>query len=117
MNIFGFPNSAGLTEQNLGLQDIRAAVEWVQTNAAAFGGDPQRLTLWGQSAGSIAVNAWTYSYLDDPIVTGTISTSGTALTPGEGWKTADSQQTNFTFVAGQYMNLGEAQRLTSCQRT
>jgi carboxylesterase type B len=100
LNIFGFPNSAALQQQNLGLEDIRFAVEWIRENIEAFGGNPDQMTLWGQSAGSIAVNAWTYSYLEDPIVSGTISTSGTALAPREGWQSFDYQQSNFSFVAG-----------------
>jgi para-nitrobenzyl esterase len=37
---------------NLGLRDLRAAVDWLRTNAAAFGGDPDRIVLMGESAGS-----------------------------------------------------------------
>ena len=57
LNIFGFPNSAALDNNNLGLQDIRAAVEWLRENVAAFGGDPDRMVIWGQSAGSVAVGS------------------------------------------------------------
>ncbi|KPI36837.1 Liver carboxylesterase B-1 [Cyphellophora attinorum] len=116
LNIFGFPNSAALQQNNLGLQDIRAAVEWVRDNVQAFGGDPSRITLWGQSAGSIATNAWTYSYLNDPIVSGTISTSGTALAPREGWQALDSAQNNFTFVAGKLGCFGDPASVLGCMR-
>ena len=48
--------AAGEPEANHGVLDMVAALEWVQHNAAAFGGDPERVTIFGVSAGGMAVN-------------------------------------------------------------
>jgi carboxylesterase type B len=50
LNIFGFPGAPGET-QNLGLRDQRAAVEWLRDNISGFGGDPEKITISGQSSG------------------------------------------------------------------
>ncbi|KAH7353258.1 carboxylesterase [Plectosphaerella cucumerina] len=78
LNIFGFPGAPGET-QNLGLRDQRAAVEWLRDNAAAFGGDPDKITLSGQSSGGVGIDYWAYAYREDPIAHGLIASSGNAF--------------------------------------
>jgi carboxylesterase type B len=99
LNIFGYPNAAALENRQLnpGLLDHRKAVEWVYNNIGAFGGDPNRMILFGQSAGGMAVDKYAYAYPEDPIVKGFIAQSGTAA----GGVSNDPNNSNFTYLATQ----------------
>ena len=56
LNIFGYFDSDGDgVWENFGLWDIKLALQWVQQNIAAFGGDKDRVTIFGGSAGGMAV--------------------------------------------------------------
>jgi carboxylesterase type B len=62
LGILGFAKSAALSTQNAALRDQRMALEWVQENIAAFGGDPENITIHGQSSGGLSVGLQIMAY-------------------------------------------------------
>ena len=97
----------------MGLLDQRLAIEWVRDNIAGFNGDPSKITIFGQSAGGVSVDYYSYSWKSDPIVAGLISHSGTASSFA-----ANTQATNTAhfYNASAILGCGSSGDVLDCMR-
>lgn len=104
LNVFGFMAHPELTKEsphhasgNYGYLDQSAALQWVQQNIAAFGGDPKRVTIAGESAGSVSVSAQMVSPLSRGLIAGAIGESGSILGTLPPTSLADGEQMGVKF--------------------
>ena len=109
MGVFGFLALPELSQEsghgssgNCGLLDQVAALEWVKANIATFGGDPDNVTIFGESAGSFSVSALMASPLAQGLFQRAIGESGaffSATRPPKSRTEAEAAGVKFTQVA------------------
>ena len=121
VGVFGFLALPELTKEsrhqssgNYGLLDQLAALKWIRKNISAFGGNPNQVTIMGQSAGAASVNYMTASPLAKGLFIRAIAESGTNYMngPGEKLKTAEQYGVKFEKAMG-VSSLAELRKLSA----
>lgn len=117
---FGFLAHAALTEEseddasgNYGLMDQVAALRWVRDNIDAFGGDPDNITIFGESAGGLNTCALVMSPQADGLFHRAIMQSGTCYRPWPTLESAHAHGERFAELAG----CGSESDVLACLRT
>ena len=122
LGVFGFLAHPDLTREsahhasgNYTLLDQSAALVWVRQNIAAFGGDPRKITIAGESAGSIAVSAQMASPLSRDLISGAIGESGSIMGALPAVPLADVEAQGQKFAASLGADIAALRAMTAAQ--
>lgn len=96
LGVFGFLHADAQT--NLGVRDQLAAIQWVRREIGAFGGDPQRITLFGESAGAMSIRALMATPAADDLFRAVILQSGADTGPHDTYEAVAVQRAFSTAV-------------------
>lgn len=98
LGVFGFLSSGDANAKgNYGLKDQNRALQWIRSNIINFGGDRDKITLWGESAGAAATHFHMLSDRSNGLFQKAIMTGGNALAP---WALERNPQKQFRTFAG-----------------
>ena len=98
LGVFGFLATSGLAQENGGtagnyaLEDMTAALQWVHANIKNFGGDAGNVTIFGESAGSLAVSTLMVSPMSKGLFAKAIGESGSVFIDGLGLDTLQARE-------------------------
>ncbi|KAK6338371.1 hypothetical protein TWF730_002435 [Orbilia blumenaviensis] len=120
LNVLGFLSGSevyGTQNLNLGLRDQRLALHWIKENIKGFGGDPAKVTIFGESAGGFAVGAQQIAFggRDDKLFRGVIQQSGTPIFYNDNYSPFYAQK-NFDKLAND-VGCADATSPLDCLRT
>ncbi|XP_055603721.1 juvenile hormone esterase-like [Uranotaenia lowii] len=111
LGVFGFLSTGdGAATGNFGLKDQTAALRWIQRNIAKFGGDPEKVTIFGQSAGGASVQMHMLSPLSRGLFSKAIIMSGSTL---GFWTWPLEDPLNFARQQASVVGIESAKRMSS----
>uniref|UniRef100_A0A0N4Z9T1 Acetylcholinesterase n=1 Tax=Parastrongyloides trichosuri TaxID=131310 RepID=A0A0N4Z9T1_PARTI len=110
---FGYLGEGKLIPGNLGLLDQQLGLKWVYENIASFGGNPNKITLWGQGMGSVFATAHLYSEESSKYFSKIIANSGTISNI---WAAQSNEFVEeMTRSLAEYLNcIGEDKQILNC---
>ncbi|XP_077180755.1 uncharacterized protein LOC143831559 isoform X2 [Paroedura picta] len=114
LGVLGFLSLPPACPGNMGLWDQQLALRWVRENAAAFGGDPTRITIFGESAGGASVSYHLLSPGSQPLFARAVLQSGTATAPWAWLSPEEAKRRTLSLAGMMGCTEGDNTAIVSC---